>query len=81
MQIAEYPFERSPHMLWFSSAVMLRRGMQLYTPQYLFLSNPTKPYDRGTQMNRLIETILLGTKNIGLEGQIRSFEHAKRPFI
>ena len=33
----------------------------------------------GTQKNRLIETILLSTHNIGLEGQIRIKGHAKCP--
>ena len=33
----------------------------------------------GTQNNRLTETILLSTHNIGLDGQIMILEHAKRP--
>ena len=32
----------------------------------------------GTQKNRLGETILLSTHNIGFGGQIRILEHAKR---
>ena len=33
----------------------------------------------GTQNNCLSQTILLSTRNMGLEGQIRILEHAKRP--
>ena len=44
--------------------------MQLFSSQYLSQS-PTEPYDVGTQKNRLIETILLSTNIIGLEGRIR----------
>ena len=32
----------------------------------------------GTQKNRLTETILLSTHNIGFGGQIRILEHEKR---
>ena len=35
----------------------------------------------GTLKNRLIETILLSTHNIGLEGQIRILELSKRPYL
>ena len=46
--------------------VLIRRSIQLFPPQYC--SYPlTKPYDVGTQKNRLIETILLSTHIIGLE--------------
>ena len=58
--------------------VQIRGSAQVISPQYLFYY-PTKPYDEGTQKNRLIETILLSTHNIGLEGQIRILEQAKRP--
>ena len=57
--------------------VQIRRSIQFFSQQYLSYY-PTKPYDVGTQKNRL-ETILLSTHNIGLEGQIRILEHAKRP--
>ena len=39
---------------------------------YISISNDsTKPYVVGTQKNRLTETILLSTHNIGFQGQIR----------
>ena len=37
-------------------------------------------YAVGTQKNRLIETILLITHNIGFEGQIRILDH-ERPYL
>ena len=37
-----------------------------------------KTYAVGTQQNRLSETILLSTHNIGFKGQIRILEHENR---
>ena len=53
-------------------------GVHSSFPQNLFYF-PTKPYDVGTQKNRLTEMIPLSTHNIGLEGQRRILEHAKLP--
>ena len=39
-----------------------------------------KTYGVGTQKNRLTETILWSTYNIGFGGQIRILEHEKRSF-
>ena len=60
------------------SEVQIRKSIQLFSLQYLSYY-PTKPYAVGTKKNRLNETILLSTHNIGLEGQIRILKHAKRP--
>ena len=56
--------------------VQIRRGLQLFSPQYLSYY-PTKPHVVRTQKNRLIETILLSTHNIGLADKIRILEQAK----
>ena len=53
-------------------------GKQLFSKQYLSYY-PTKPYDVGTQKNRLNETIHLSTHIVGLCCLIKSLEHAKRP--
>ena len=37
-----------------------------------------KTFVVGTQKNRLTETIILSTHNIGFGGQIRSLKHTKR---
>ena len=44
-------------------------GIQLFSPQYLSYYS-TYPYDVGTQNNRLTETILLSTHNIGFKVKI-----------
>ena len=49
--------------------VKIRRSIQLYFQQYLSY-HPTEPYAVGTQRNRLIDTILLSTHIIGLDGKI-----------
>ena len=54
------------------AGVQIRRALQLFY-------HPTKPYDVGTQKNRLSATIILSTHNIGYEGQIRILAHANRP--
>ena len=54
------------------------RGIQLFSPQYLSYYR-IKPNCVGPQKNCPIDTILLSTHNIGLKGQIRISEHAKRP--
>ena len=53
-------------------------GLQLFSQNHLPYY-PIKPFNVGTQKNHLNETIILSTHNIGLEGQIRILEHAKRP--
>ena len=57
--------------------VQIRRGILLVFPQYLLSSNQS--YDMGIQRNPFIETILLSTHNIALDGQIMIWEHAKWP--
>ena len=42
---------------------------------------PTKPYDVGTQKNRLNETIHLSTHIIGLYGQIRILNIQNAPYL
>ena len=63
--------------IYFISEVQIRRGLQLFSPQYLSYY-PTKPYVVGTYKNRLIEKILLSTYNIGLVDEIRILEQEKR---
>ena len=47
----------------------MKRGIQLFSPQYLSYYS-TYPYVVGTQKNRLTETILLSTNNIGFKVNI-----------
>ena len=55
--------------------VQIRRGIQLFTPQYLSYYL-TKPYDVCTQTNHFNEPILLRTHNIGEADKIRILEQA-----
>ena len=55
-------------------SVCLQAEIKVYSTCY-----PTKSYVVGTQKNRLTETILLSTHNIGFECQIRILEHEKCP--
>ena len=45
----------------------------LYDTKYISYY-PTKPYDVGSQNDCLVDRIILSTRNIGLEGQIRISE-------
>ena len=60
-----------------AAEVQIRRGLQFFSTQYLSYY-PTKPYIVGTRKNRLTETILLSTHNIGLADKISSLEQANR---
>ena len=59
------------------SEVQIKRGIQLFSQHYLYYYS-NNPYVVGTQKNRLTETILLSTHNIGFNGQNISLGHAKR---
>ena len=56
----------------------IRGSEQVFSPQY-FSYYSTKSYVVGTQKNRLTDTILWSTLNIGFECQIRILEHENIP--
>ena len=72
-----FPGFLSP-ILHTTAEVQIMRGIQLFSPQFLSYYK-SKPYVVHTQKNRLTETILLSTHNIGLDGQKMNSEHEKRP--